>query len=144
MPLKVSLQSRHKWLKRWLNSLCLHGNQVVSTCWLPIATENALLELNWFLQFCWQVCRCVIFAFDDLIALIQSLENSKGVTDAVQGSNVFGQKFSSWGSRSTAYQSCQLFHQLLLFLLHIHLSVKHNNHQTSLTTSNRDQNNSIV
>lgn len=41
------------------------------------------------LQFCWQVCRCVILAFNDLIAFIQSLENGEGVTDAVEGSQVF-------------------------------------------------------
>lgn len=78
-----------------------------------------------FLQFRWQVRRCVILAFDDLIAFIQSLENSEGVTDAVEGGKVFGQQFSRWWSGGTADQSCQLLHQLLLLLLHIHLPFKH-------------------
>lgn len=80
---------------------------------------------NRFLQFCWQVGRCVVLAFDDLIAFIQSLENSEGVADAVEGSKVFGQQFSRWRSGGTADQSCQLLHQLLLLLLHIHLPLKH-------------------
>lgn len=38
------------------------------------------------LQLCWQICRCVILALNDFIAFIQSLENSEGVTDAIEGS----------------------------------------------------------
>lgn len=78
-------------------------------------------QLNEILQFCWQVCRCVILALDDLVAFIQSLENSEGVADAVERSKVLGQQFSCWRSRGTADQSRQLLHQLLLLLLHIHL-----------------------
>lgn len=95
------------------------------------------VTVNAILQFCWQVCRCVILAFDDLIAFIQSLEDSEGVADAVEGSKVFGQQFSCWWSRGTADQSCQLFHQLLLLLLHIHLTFKHTT--KSQTVSNETQ-----
>lgn len=54
------------------------------------AEKNNYLILG-NLQFCWQVCRCVILAFNNLIAFIQSLENSEGVTNAVQGCQVFCQ-----------------------------------------------------
>lgn len=49
------------------------------------------LYLNGILQFCWQVCRCIILVFDDIIAFIQGLENSEGVADAVESSEVFCQ-----------------------------------------------------
>jgi len=72
-------------------------------------------------QFCWQVCWRVVLAFDNIIALVQSLEDREGVTDAVNGRQVLGQKFSGRGSRSTANQARQLLHQFLLRLLHVHL-----------------------
>lgn len=121
----------HETLKAVLNSLYLNANMVIikqdthSDCIQTITNGNTLLRLNGFLQFCWQVRRCVILAFDDLIAFIQSLENSEGVANAVEGSKVFGQQFSRWWSGGTAYQSCQLLHQLLLLLLYIHLPFKH-------------------
>lgn len=62
-------------------------------------------QLNRILQFCWKVCRCVILALDDLVAFVKSLENSEGVTNAVERSKVLGQQFSCWWSRGTADQS---------------------------------------
>lgn len=99
--------------------MCTSSNRII-ICSITVFIYTC--TLNGGLQFCWKVCRCVILAFDDIIAFIQSLENSEGVADAVEGSEIFGQQFSCWRSRGAADQSCQLFHQLLLLLLHIHLT----------------------
>ena len=42
-------------------------------------------------QFGWQVCWCVTFAFDNVITLVQSLEDSEGVANAVKGCQVLSQ-----------------------------------------------------
>lgn len=105
--------------------------ECVYTQWLYLQNsqwKQTLQRLNGILQFCWQVRRGVILAFDDLIAFIQSLENSEGVSDAVEGSKVFGQQFSCWWSGGTADQPRQLLHQLLLLLLHVHLPFKNTHH----------------